>query len=256
MSSTINPLIDAQESPSGKTSLALTLRKLAWGAKALERQPRPKQGHGDVRIRGIGEMSAQTVQWYLSAAKKGDARAQLNLGYLYQHGFGVAKNDHEALKWYRLAVAQGQYNLGVRSAQGRGVPHDYSQTVKWYKLAASHGHTRAQVNLGSMYCKGIGVPKDHSEAVKWYQLAAEQGDSIAQFNLAVGYIKGLGVAQDAIQALMWFSLSAQSGDRQAADSCDRLSLRMTEQQIMEANRLATEWRAAKQPDIGIPAKFA
>ena len=33
--------------------------------------------------------------------------AQYNLGMLYDTGRGVAQNDQEALKWFRLAAAQG-----------------------------------------------------------------------------------------------------------------------------------------------------
>ena len=38
---------------------------------------------------------------------KGHARAQANLGVMYQKGWGVAKDYAEALRWYRLAADQG-----------------------------------------------------------------------------------------------------------------------------------------------------
>jgi len=40
-------------------------------------------------------------------AQQGDARAQYNLGLMYHHGEGVPQDHTEALRWYRLAVAQG-----------------------------------------------------------------------------------------------------------------------------------------------------
>ena len=40
-------------------------------------------------------------------AEQGDARAQFNLGFMYADGRGVAQNDTEAVKWYRLAADQG-----------------------------------------------------------------------------------------------------------------------------------------------------
>ena len=43
-------------------------------------------------------------------ADRGDARAQLKLGGMYDDGRGVAQNDAEALKWYRLAADQGNAN--------------------------------------------------------------------------------------------------------------------------------------------------
>ncbi len=47
------------------------------------------------------------VYWYRKAAAHGDAWAESNLGYKYQHGQGVPQNYHTAVYWYRKAAAQG-----------------------------------------------------------------------------------------------------------------------------------------------------
>ena len=39
-------------------------------------------------------------------AEKGNAKAQTNLGLMYSIGWGVAENDAEAVKWYRLAASE------------------------------------------------------------------------------------------------------------------------------------------------------
>ena len=39
-------------------------------------------------------------------AEKGDAEAQFNLGEMFRMGIGVARNDAEAVKWYRRAAEQ------------------------------------------------------------------------------------------------------------------------------------------------------
>lgn len=41
------------------------------------------------------------------AADQGHAPAQLSLGFCYDKGEGVPKNDVEAYKWFNLAAAQG-----------------------------------------------------------------------------------------------------------------------------------------------------
>ena len=41
------------------------------------------------------------------AAEQGYAPAQYNLGVMYANGEGVAKNDEQAVKWYRKAAEQG-----------------------------------------------------------------------------------------------------------------------------------------------------
>lgn len=47
------------------------------------------------------------MDYYLIAANKGDARAQNNIGVMYENGLGVPKNNASALKWYHQAAKQG-----------------------------------------------------------------------------------------------------------------------------------------------------
>ena len=47
------------------------------------------------------------VNRFRKAAEQGNAKAQFNLGECYVHGTGVARNEVEAVKWYRKAAAQG-----------------------------------------------------------------------------------------------------------------------------------------------------
>jgi|SRR5262245_110492 len=70
--------------------------------------------------------------------------------------------------------AESQVELGRRYDQGEGVAKDQVEAVKWYRKAAEQNYARAQNNLGVCYDRGEGVPKDHVEAVKWYRKAAEQ----------------------------------------------------------------------------------
>src|ERR1019366_3953311 len=43
---------------------------------------------------------------FKSKAERGDAQAQSNLGLCYAQGRGVAKDDVEAVKWFRMAAEQ------------------------------------------------------------------------------------------------------------------------------------------------------
>jgi ribosomal protein L7/L12 len=47
------------------------------------------------------------VKKYRKAAELGDAEGQYRLGLCYQEGFGVTKDEAEAVKWCRKAVEQG-----------------------------------------------------------------------------------------------------------------------------------------------------
>src|ERR1035438_399048 len=114
-------------------------------------------------------------------AEKGDAQSQYELGSAFAKGsLGVAKDEAEAVKWYRKAAeqnhAQAQANLGICYAKGRGVAKGEAEAVKWYRKAADQNYAFAQNSLGGCYAKGEGVAKDYVEAYKWSLLAAGQGN--------------------------------------------------------------------------------
>ena len=48
-----------------------------------------------------------TIKGDRLAAEQGDAQAQNNLGMMYFQGWGVPKDDKEAIKWFRVAASQG-----------------------------------------------------------------------------------------------------------------------------------------------------
>lgn len=154
----------------------------------------------------------------------------------------------EALKLYRLAADQGdakaQVNIGEIYNLGLGVPKDAAEAVKWFRLAGEQGNARAQNYLGIMYRDGEGVAQDYTEAAKWYRLQAEQGKAHAQFQIGTMFGNGQGVPQDYVLAHMWFNLSAGQGTAGAAEYRDTAASRMTPDQIAEAQRLARDWKPA------------
>ena len=64
-------------------------------------------------------------------------------------------------------------------ANGTGVAKNEQEACRLYKLAADQGDAVAQCNLGWMYENGKGVAKNEQEACRLYKLAAEQGDKRA-----------------------------------------------------------------------------
>src|SRR5690606_16555231 len=60
---------------------------------------------------------------------------------------------------------------------GYGVARDYAEGLRWNRKAAALGNPRAQTNLGVAYHNGTGVTQNHAEALKLYRLAAAQGRS-------------------------------------------------------------------------------
>ena len=45
---------------------------------------------------GVPNDGAEAAKWYRKAADQGYAKAQHNLGVLYDHGYGVPKDEVEA----------------------------------------------------------------------------------------------------------------------------------------------------------------
>jgi len=67
---------------------------------------------------------------------------------------GFAKDYVEAIRWWRMAAEQGyakaQFNLGVMYEKGRGLTENYVEAVRRYRAAAEQGDPDAELNLGLM----------------------------------------------------------------------------------------------------------
>ena len=162
--------------------------------------------------------TSEQIAEYTAAAERGEARAQFNLGSMYENG--------------------------------EGVPEDDATAVKWYTKAAEQGNANAQSNLGLMYDHGRGVPEDDATAVKWYRKAAEQGDANAQSNLGLMYNHGDGVPEDDVTAYMWFNLAAAQENESAVTLKGVVQLRMTPADISKAQKLSRECLAKDYKDCG------
>jgi hypothetical protein len=95
-----------------------------------------------------GDYATALREWR-PLAEQGDARAQFDLGLLYENGDGVPRDYAKAHQWYEKSAAQGgakaQLYLGLQSAFGQGGPVDIVQAHMWYSLAAGNGHVGAAV---------------------------------------------------------------------------------------------------------------
>ena len=112
-----------------------------------------------------------------AGAMWGDAQSDFDKGLA---AYKVSKHT-EAVKWWRTAAKQGdavaQVNLGWMYAQGNGVTQDYAEAVKWWRKVAEQGHKHAQIKLGVMYKEGNGVTQDTIAAHMWFNIAAKNRSS-------------------------------------------------------------------------------
>jgi hypothetical protein len=106
---------------------------------------------------------------FRAAAERGYSCAENNLGFAYEKGRGVAKNDAEALRLYRRA--------------------------------AQDGCAPAFSNIGRFYWDGIGIGVDRAEALRWFERGADQRDPFSHQRLAELYETGDQLPQDFEKAL-------------------------------------------------------
>ena len=206
-----------------------------YGAKAeADEQPAPKHQSGPPEA-------------LVKAAESGDAEAQHNLGRAYETGRGVAKDEAQALAWYRKAAAQGWedaiarleelgeslsderadaadpddpaelYRLGLAYEEGKGVRRDYNRAAVLHRKAAERGDAGSQYRLARMYAHSWGVDLDDEQAAAWYRKAAERGHTEAQFRLGLAYEDGRGVPRDDAQAAEWYRRAAAQGEARAEE---------------------------------------
>jgi TPR repeat protein len=106
-------------------------------------------------------------------AEQGDARAQFDLGLLYENGDGVPRDYAKARQWYEKSAAQGgtkaQFYLGMQAAFGEGGPLDLVQAHMWYSLAARNGHAAATVyrNELARQMTPAQIAEAHKRAREW-----------------------------------------------------------------------------------------
>ena len=154
--------------------------------------------------------------------------------------------DDDKLRSYFLksaerGVAKAQYNLGVVYELGFDGARDYDEALRWYRKAADQEYALAQYDLGRMYAEGRGVTQDDHEAVRLWHKSAEGGYVLAQYNLGLMYIAGRGVAQDFVQGYIWLSIAFVWGIQVAEDLRQLVRRKMNDDQITESEKQVATW---------------
>lgn len=198
---------------------------------------------------GVNQDSARSAEWYRRAANQGLALAQFNLASMYESGVGVRQDTAIAAHWYREAAEQGlreaQHALAVTLILGQGVDQDLAAAIPWLRSAASKGLARAQLLLAQQYESGQGVAQDFGQALRWFLFAANQGLIEAQRSLVRFYADGPPGIAHPIRAQMWRILAARDSPEGQRDLIarerDAAARKMTLEEALEAERLASQW---------------
>ncbi len=134
--------------------------------------------------------NALAFEYYKKAADQGSSfHAQVQTGWLYQHGFGVAKDLELACKYYEMLSSQnlflypwapnflGQfYKKGFTRQDGSVIEPDPKKAFGYFKTASNGGIRSASNELGICYEHGQGVEKNENLALLEYTFALSNGD--------------------------------------------------------------------------------
>ncbi len=214
---------------------------------------------------GVSKDYQQAIKWFVKASEQGNFPALFILGEIYEEGKAVPQNYQQAVKWFLKAAEEGDYGessvrIHIRSMynEGKCELQDYEKVIKMIQKKAEQGNESAQFELAGMYLRGdklgpsskpLLISQDYQQAVCWYLKLAEQGGSFAhsaQCQLGKMYSEGEGVPQNYVEAYKWLILAAVEGEesltKHYVEARDALRLKMSPQQVTEAQKLAKEFK--------------
>ncbi len=117
------------------------------------------------------------------------------LGYCFEKGLGVVKNDQKAFELYSKAAAAGSpvgmESLGGAYIGGVYVKRDFVKALDWLEKSVEAGNADSLQMIGNMYFNGQGVAKDYAMAAQYFQQAADLNNGYALRFLANMYEVGM-----------------------------------------------------------------
>jgi hypothetical protein len=119
----------------------------------------------------------------LEAARRGadlgDHASLRLLGWMYDNGVSVARNEAEALRLWRLAAngtdSETYYHLGRYYRYGIATARDEATAILYLRIAAGLGHIDAQVALGNMLLDSQSMFRSVEEGFAWLRRAVADG---------------------------------------------------------------------------------
>jgi uncharacterized protein len=128
-------------------------------------------------------------------AEAGSVVAQSVLGIALLEGLDIERNYDEAFRWLAAASAKGapraMVNLGTMYEHGFGIAPDADLACQLYERGARAGEFLGCVFLARTFANGARGTVDDAAALEWYLRAAEMRDDIvdcAELSEAEAYV--------------------------------------------------------------------
>jgi uncharacterized protein len=169
---------------------------------------------------------SEALPFLSQVCSRGITDACNSIGFMYQYGFGVARDYVQAKSFYEQSCTStasiGCSNLGTLYRDRLGVPQDYLRAVSLFSKGCDGGIVQGCDNLGRMYLDQPGFTRDYPRALTIFTRSCEAGDGPGCGSLGNIYVQGLGVTRDPPAAAKYFSKGCNMGSKAACFSMGTL----------------------------------
>lgn len=169
-------------------------------------------------------MIEESVKCYNIALENNNLSAALPLGWYYEDGIGVEKDEKKAFELYKCAYEDGNpdsaFSLGRMYYLGRGTEENDAEAFKLFLEASQNGYKGANCFLGTMYGYGVEgvVEKKLDRALEYLS------DVSKTYEVNSWYTKGCIYAKENMMddAMIWLTKAAEAGDENAAKLIEQI----------------------------------
>lgn len=106
-----------------------------------------------------------------TSVNKNDAQAMLTLGWRYEYGIDMEKDEYKAFECYqksaKIGNPEGMYQVGYCYYLGIGVEVDKCKAFKHYLKSAEAGYSMGIWKTAFCYYYGIGTEKNENKYDNW-----------------------------------------------------------------------------------------
>lgn len=134
---------------------------------------------------GVINSTKSPEDWFLLASGQDNAASLYQLGNLAE----LRGDVKEALEWYESAASKGDAKAKLALADafmfGKGVDVDPPRSVEYIHEAARDGHLIAQYNYAKILEAGTLTDQDLASAGHWYQQSADKGLQASLYKISL-----------------------------------------------------------------------
>lgn len=171
-------------------------------------------------------MIEKAFECYNIALENDNLSAALPLGWFYEDGIGVEKDEKKAFEYYKQAYEDGNpdstYYLARMYYLGRGTEESDAKAFPLLKEASEQGNKNANCFLGAMYGWGVEgvVEKNIDIAMDYLSNVSEE------FEVNAWYTKGrIYLSENNIEeAKKWLAKASEGGQEEARQILEQLSV--------------------------------